>query len=293
MTRALEGLRPAPDDAAEWALSVMRGRTGVALIVPDRFPAVVRIMHQLTETVSAADRDEQEARQEQETQEAQEAQEHEWTEREVRWAEVLPDLLAAQERPGFQDDAFGPYSTRDAVLTRAIAAALRPLLGAATTTPEDAYYGLWRGHGEIDGGRSVAVLYSAPAPSRIAQARERRRLRQQAEAAERPVRALLERCPTVPWWGGRDAYLLRGPLAAIDALGASTPFPEIAPEISDEVEPFGPMWWFPRDHAWFLGNEIDDAWSYLAGSRDLIDGVLALAATGAVEAIEVTFADAW
>jgi len=33
------------------------------------------------------------------------------------------------------------------------------------------------------------------------------------------------------------------------------------------------MWW-PEDRAWFVSTEVDFAWSYLGGSRALVDEIL-------------------
>lgn len=35
-----------------------------------------------------------------------------------------------------------------------------------------------------------------------------------------------------------------------------------------------PQWWWPDDRAWFVGTEIDHAWTYVAGGRRLIDEIL-------------------
>jgi hypothetical protein len=36
-----------------------------------------------------------------------------------------------------------------------------------------------------------------------------------------------------------------------------------------------PQWCWPDDKAWFVGAEIDHAWTYVAGTRSLIDEILA------------------
>lgn len=296
MTYALTGLRPADGGAADWALRRMGGREGVALIVPDAYPAVVRIMHRLTEydpgetytdghgaqgQASAAD-----------TAAGPPSAATEATaERQVRWGDVLPQFVANPKHPGFWDDTIAPYSTEDGVLSRNIAAVILPLLTAATRSPDDAYFGMWAGHGGLNGGEGLFVLYPDPLPSAAERRADLARIRERIARREKPARDLLDRCPLVPWWGARDAHLLRGPLTAIGSLGHPViPTSENAP---DDVEPLGPLWWFPADHAWFLGTEIDDGWSYLAGPRELIDGVLALSARGDLEAFEVSFSDPW
>jgi len=171
------------------------------------------------------------------------------------------------------------------VLDRSIVDALIPLLHNATRTPDDSYFGLWSGHGGLThGGNVISVFWSGHS------LREVRRYRDelQAEADRRAAKplAFLQSCPLVPWWGGRDAYLMRGPLGAIHSLGAPEAF-------TDDTEPLGPMWWWPEDRTWFIGNEIDDAWSYVAGPQALIDEVLQLSKSGAFEAYPTTFDARW
>jgi hypothetical protein len=37
-----------------------------------------------------------------------------------------------------------------------------------------------------------------------------------------------------------------------------------------------PQWWWPEDRAWFVGTEIDDAWTYVAGRTSFVGEVLAV-----------------
>lgn len=264
--KALSLMQPAPPDAGEWALSRMRDRDGVALIVPDCFPAVVRIMHELTEDIGPAG--------------------GEYIPRAVRWNDALPAYLESGPSPYLEAEV-EPYNTEQGVLTRSIVATLMPLLAAETRTPQESFYGLWGGHGGLhQHSRSVFAFYTddiSEAARRDRTAKlEQDTARRTAEAA-----AVLERCPEITWWGGRNAYLMQGPLDAIDCLGAADSFTD------DETDPVGPMWWWPQDRAWFIGNEIDDAWSYLAGPQSLIDDVLGLSESGVLEAYPVGFESRW
>lgn len=265
--KALSLMHPAPADAGEWALSRMRGRDGVALIVPDSFPAVVRIMHELTEDIGPEDGD--------------------YTPEPVRWCDALPEYVAHGPST-FWEEEVEPFNTMPGVLDRSIIAHLMPSLSAATATPQETFFGLWGGHGGLhSGSRSIGVSWPAdekPSAAEISAAREEFQTELDRRTAE--TTAVLERCPEIPWWGGRDAHLLQGPLNAIDCLGATDGF-------TDETDPLGPIWWWPQDRAWFIGNEIDDAWSYLAATQSLIDGVLRLSESGALEAYPVTFDSRW
>ncbi|WP_446666782.1 hypothetical protein [Flexivirga sp. B27] len=200
---------------------------------------------------------------------------------------ALPALLAREASPWIDEEDLGSLNTMPGVLDRSIIAQLMPLLSAATNTPRESFFGLWGGHGGLHSG-SVGVYWPAdeePSAAEIRAAREE--LQRELDRRTAETTAVLERCPEVPWWGGRDAYLMQGPLAAIDCLGAAASF------VDDETEPLGPMWWWPQDRAWFIGNEIDDPWSYLAGPQSLIDQVLALSTDGALEAYPVAFDSPW
>jgi hypothetical protein len=86
-------------------------------------------------------------------------------------------------------------------------------------------------------------------------------------------------------WGGLDdggvaervripgrAYLLaRGPIER--ALQSFHPPRDQAPSL-----------WWPDDHAWVVATEIDLAWTYVAGSRPVIDGLLSDARIEALDA---------
>jgi hypothetical protein len=64
----------------------------------------------------------------------------------------------------------------------------------------------------------------------------------------------------------REYLLYRGPAAAVCA--------------DSVLGPYAGRWgytanlWWPRDHAWCVASEIDLAWSYVGGSRDLISQLL-------------------
>ncbi len=266
--QAFEGMTAAADTrAADWAASQMRDRHGVALVVPAGFPAVVRIMHRLTELDESKPEDPQD--------------------RPVRWADVLPGYLRTGPTT-YLDEQVAPYNTHDGTLTRDYLGALLPVLTAATRTPESSWYAVWKGFGEINTPTvdPFTVVEQGASVSRERLDRIRRRRRDEAEQAQRPAYEFIQSCAEVFWWGGRDMALMSGPLTAVYALGGPAPF-------SAEVSEVGPQMWWPSDRAWFVGNEIDDAWTYLAGPRELVDAVLALAADGAFEAYEVSFEDRW
>lgn len=62
--------------------------------------------------------------------------------------------------------------------------------------------------------------------------------------------------------------LFDGPVDGVSMIGH---------RLSDEshIQRQCPQWWWPEDRAWFVGTEIDDAWTYVAGNRSLIEEILA------------------
>ncbi|MBO1754615.1 hypothetical protein [Allobranchiibius sp. CTAmp26] len=259
---AFEGMTPATDvsDAdAEWALSRMRGGDGVSRMVPDCFPAVVRLMHELRTGDEAPS---------------------------PRWSDALPDFF--QDGPnGFLHHQVEPYHVTDGTLPRDYLPRLLPLLIDTTTTPQLSWYALWKGFGGISGSGASGMLLSSNGDMTSGQIElERRRLQGDADSAAATARRFVASCAEIPWWGAREMALMSGSLSAVDALGGPTAFAE-------GVSALGPQMWWPADRAWFAATDIDDAWTYIAGPGSLIDAVLDLDRRRVLEAYEVSFDQRW
>ncbi|MPY93173.1 MAG: hypothetical protein GEV08_08930 [Acidimicrobiia bacterium] len=139
--------------------------------------------------------------------------------------------------------------------------ALVPLLAAASATPDECHYALWQGWGWVHRGPMVA--WSPGQDSDGARSIERAFNESMA-----PVWTFAAACPVEPWWGGRDMILFDGAVDAVPTIGRRDLY-------ETRIQRQCPQWWWPDDRAWFVGTEIDHAWSYVAGSRSLIDEVLA------------------
>lgn len=208
-------LRPEPDGAlADWVFAGLdhwRDGTPVAGVVPRGFPAVARVLHPWDRWTGSAP--------------------PYWTP--TTWAafaahyggrvhpEVQAEALAPPER--WQPDGFGEPLRGQ--LTPTVAQALVEVLEPATSTPHDALFALWDGHGD-----------------------------------EPP-----ERWPGAALVGDdhRRHIFLRGPVAAaLSPLGT----------FRDRL---GAQLWWPADRAWLVASEIDFAWTYVAGGRQVVDAVLA------------------
>jgi hypothetical protein len=230
----------------------MAGREGVAVVVPGGYDAYLRVLHPLQEG--------------------------------ERWADVAPAYLG-------RGDGRYPYPFPDPLIgvegnlgAGAVDALLDPL-ERATEGGDRCHYAVWQGWGWLHRGSHTSVF-----TARGTGALDRRRARQ-ALARERraeddlyaPIYDLVARCPVQPWWGGRDMLLLDGPLDAVGAIGV-TPGGWSSPIRQS------PQWWWPDDRAWFVGTEIDFPWTYLGGSRRLIDAV---SADSRIESLAVDHVDGW
>lgn len=157
-------------------------------------------------------------------------------------------------------------------------------MGGATGCADRCHHAVWQG-GWLNRG-AHGTLVARPDPGAF----DRWRLRRAAARARRaeddlyaPIYALVARCPVQPWWGGRDMLLLDGPLDAVGAIGHR---PGGWPSLIRQ----SPQWWWPDDRAWFVGTEIDCPWTYVGGSRRLIEAV---SADPRIESVAVDHTDGW
>ncbi|MGI9588055.1 MAG: hypothetical protein ACR2MR_07590 [Dietzia maris] len=164
--------------------------------------------------------------------------------------------------------------TREGYFDLDLLAALTEHLAPATTTPEHLVAGIWNGWGELTG--SGRALYAIEG-SRLWAWLTRRRLQREAERQQREslrpeIRLAAEHGPHLEW-PGREMILfatscdeLSDPSWAEGAgLGLQPGFP---PSISPQL-----LW--PADRSWVVASEIDWDSTIVAGSRSLVDAVLA------------------
>jgi hypothetical protein len=181
---------------------------------------------------------------------------------EVRWADVaaandrvmhaaaewgsLTGSWQLQGQPGIWDQE---PSTGE--LPGSVALRLAPILANYTTEAQHCRFALWAGYGE-----PTLAFGFADGPCEEL----RRRMQDAAEVEIRDWRGLIEgaavlRLPDRPMW------LLEGPLAAVREFYAHYRHP--------------PNLWWPRDRAWCVGTEVDLMTTYIAGSSELVDALLA------------------
>jgi hypothetical protein len=178
-----------------------------------------------------------------------------------RWAKFAPEYLV---RGVEMYDYIGSkleFIDGDGNLDAEDVDALVPLLAAATDTPNECHYALWQGWGWVHPG-SMAVCSSVQGCGGDGA------IEQSFDEAMAPVWGFAAACPVEPWWGGREMILFDGALDAVSSIGHRI-------SADEPVQRQCPQWWWPDDRAWFVGTEIDDAWTYVAGDRPLIDEILA------------------
>lgn len=135
-------------------------------------------------------------------------------------------------------------------------AALVAVLAGHTSTPDDCFFGLWDGFGEIHGGEAVAVISAST---------DGRHRPQPRPAPAFDAEVLASPRVSIP---ARDYLLFRGPLAHAGQWGA----PELLPGWPNRINSPNLMW--PADRAWFVATEIDEWWTGVGGSAGLVEDLL-------------------
>ncbi len=147
-----------------------------------------------------------------------------------------------------------PGDPQEGDLPLAAGVVLRDLLTPHTSTPDDAWFALWDGYGQLHNGAS-AHLTSDGKGGEI--------------PGTLPDRLRPEHRLRVP---SRQYYLARGPLA----------------ELAEAYRLFGGSWdqspnlWWPADRAWFVATEIDFGSTYVGATEPAIEAILT---SPAVEAL--------
>ncbi len=142
---------------------------------------------------------------------------------------------------------------------------LKQVLAPRTAPAQDCINALWDGYGAIDGGEAAGFLTAftgSYAYGRIF----RQAKKQPPPPAAFPVEVMVGPRLHLP---DRDYLLFAGPLAEAGRWGAM-PY---AVDIPRDINSPNLLW--PEDHTWFVATEIDQDWTGVAGSAELIAAVLA------------------
>lgn len=130
---------------------------------------------------------------------------------------------------------------------------LTRILSRHTSTPDDCFFGLWEGFGDIKGSPAVGLFAARRGkPPRIPPAFP-------PEVLEGPR-------VEIP---ARRYHLFRGPLTEAGDWGAA----DLVPGQPRTINSPNLMW--PADHAWFVATEIDIPWTGVGGSAGLLSELMA------------------
>ncbi|MGL3200562.1 hypothetical protein [Curtobacterium flaccumfaciens] len=202
-------------------------------------------------------------------------------ERRWRWAEVAARrgrhlhprvqwtrLTGAEPPESFEtDDGWAVGPPEEGQLDTDVLAALTEHLGPATTTPDDLVAAVWDGWGDLNGSSATASFF-------IGEPSEEDIREQQRSDAERALRsAAVQRGLQGPVfeWPGRSFHLM----AASTRLFADPTWLDTADLETWPGAGHTPQMLWPEDRAWVLATEIDWDATIVAGSRDLVERIVA------------------
>jgi hypothetical protein len=129
---------------------------------------------------------------------------------------------------------------------------LTRVLSTHTSTPDDCFFALWDGLGDIDGSPSVALL-------RDPWARDTGDATDPAVPPAFPEEVMAGPRVEIP---SRTYLLFRGALGEAGDWGAA----DLAPRNPRTINSPNLMW--PADHAWFVATEIDMPWTGSAAATN-------------------------
>lgn len=166
----------------------------------------------------------------------------------VSWAEVArangktyhPGMqfqsLVGHSKWGYSQPGLWNYIPEEGALPRRCVAALAKVLARHTTTPDECWFAIWNGWGDLASTLNVAPTFALP---------------------------------------GRRYHLARGGVLAADqSIVNSDVFGERFQTVLDTIHPRSANLWWPEDRAWFVATEIDSDSTYVGGSRECLAQIL-------------------
>lgn len=184
---------------------------------------------------------------------------------ELEWQQLVgfgPAGFPAYARLRFlRDPDFPGQSLNEADSDRSDREQLRTLLEVLAThtrTPQDCYFCLWEGHGDIHGGSAVSVFTGSDDgdPDAVP-----------AVEPAFPPEVLDGPKVVVP---ARAYFLFQGQLHEADDWGAA-PMWSGQPRLHMPEPAF--VW--PADHAWCVANDVDPHWAGIGADARVIDQLIA------------------
>ncbi|WP_146244824.1 hypothetical protein [Curtobacterium sp. MCPF17_051] len=249
------------------------------------FEAYVRILHPLR-----ADREDRTTVDEYDEHPVLESAEWRWADVAERTRRTIDPLVSWQTLSGRDDES--DLSFEDGWIVHppetgwyepTQLAALTGLLAEATSTPDDLVGAIWDGWGDLNGSSTMGFGWQGEGEPTAAERAEMQEHMARMQAQHRREQAALRESLASPrfLWPARECFLL------------SMSLPQLSdPSWTDDARvgmyvDFGhtPQMLWPEGREWVLATEIDWDSTIVAGSRSLVDAVLADAR---FEAYEVT-----
>ncbi|KAA1397528.1 hypothetical protein [Aeromicrobium ginsengisoli] len=143
--------------------------------------------------------------------------------------------------------------------------ALCEVLARHTATPNDCFFGLWDGYGELYGGEAVRFLTAFSGPTRWPSRMFGKEKPPPPVPPAFPISVL--EGPKVTFF--HDYLLFGGALAEAGEWGATS----YGHAISRDINSPNLMW--PADRAWFVTTNIESTWTGVGGTAALIGDLLA------------------
>ena len=181
-------------------------------------------------------------------------------------ASLGPSGFAAYARVLHAESSPGEGDRWEGHLGDELLAALCALLARHTTTPEDCYFALWEGYGQIHGGNHTLFLTAFAGPMRWPG---------RIFGKEKPPPPVPPAFPRAVMDGpmldflDHHHFLFAGPVTEAGEWGAAS----YGAGVPRNINSPNLMW--PADHAWFVTTNIDRTWTGVGGTSELVDALLA------------------
>ncbi|MCL8250941.1 MULTISPECIES: hypothetical protein [Aeromicrobium] len=194
-----------------------------------------------------------------------------WFVSDAATSSAAPSLRTQVGPPGFDAYVRVLHSTTgdgerfEGHLDAALLAALVDVLRAYTATPDDCFFALWEGYGDIHGGEAAGFLTAFSGPPKWPG-----RIFTKEKPVAPPPPAFPPHVMEGPLLSANDEtyFLFGGPLAEAGRWGAQG-YGNGAPR---DINSPNLMW--PADHAWFVTTGIEGTWTGVGGSESLVAALL-------------------
>ncbi|MBO9041639.1 hypothetical protein [Curtobacterium flaccumfaciens] len=259
----------------DWLLARAGAFASFGGVAGTGFEAYVRILHPLR-----ADREDRATVDEYDEHPVLESAEWRWADVAERTRRTMDPLVSWQTLSGRDDESDLPFedgwivhSPETGWYEPTHLAALAGLLADATSTPDDLVGAIWGGWGDLNGTSTLGFGWQGSGEPTEAERAEMQEDMAWRQAQHRREQAALRESVAGPrfLWPARECFLL-----AMSLPQLSDPTWTDDARVGTSVG-FGhtPQMLWPEGHEWVLATEIDWDSTIVAGSRSLVDTILA------------------